>query len=309
MNVTAEQWQAVGLSLRVAVTAVLISLPFGVALAWLLARRQFRGKAILETLINLPLVLPPVVTGLFAAGTLWGETGWIGRFLDHWLGLQIVFTWKAAVLASAIMAFPLMVRAMRVALASVDVHLEQAARERSAPDRGTRCGRSRCRWLGMGSSPVACWRLPAASANSARRSWCRRTRRARARFRWRSTTCWSRPGGVERAQGLVLASIAIAAVAMFIGEILRAARAAAHRRVIRMARLRFTADTSFSRASSSRSNFEADGRNHWFVRPFRRAARRRRWRSSPARCGRSMGVVRLGDRRAVQHRSRNRAAA
>ena len=104
-----------------------MSLPFGLALAWLLARRQFRGKAVLETVINLPLVLPPVVTGYLLL-VAFGRNGFIGQFLDRWVGLQIVFTWKAAALASAIMAFPLMVRSMRLALSSVDVHLEHAAR-------------------------------------------------------------------------------------------------------------------------------------------------------------------------------------
>lgn len=122
-----EEWQAVRLSLLVAATAVLVSLPPGIALGWWLARRNFRGKTIVETLLNLPLVLPPVVTGYLLLVTL-GTRGWIGRHLDEWLGIRIVFDWKGAALASAVVAFPLMVRAIRIAFTTVDHRLEGAAR-------------------------------------------------------------------------------------------------------------------------------------------------------------------------------------
>jgi molybdate transport system permease protein len=213
-----EQWQAIGLSLRVAIVAVVMSLPFGLALAWLLARRQFRGKAILETVINLPLVLPPVVTGYLLL-VAFGRNGFIGQFLDRWLGLQIVFTWKAAALASAIMAFPLMVRSMRLALSSVDVHLEQAART-------------------LGAGPIdTLWTITLPLARHGIIAGCvlafaRSIGEFGATIMVSQNTPGSRtipleiynllesPGGVERARGLVVASIAIAAIAMLIGEIL-----------------------------------------------------------------------------------------
>jgi molybdate transport system permease protein len=124
---TAEEWAALRLSLLVALTATFVSLPLGVAAGWLLARRRFRGKAAVETLLNLPLVLPPVVTGYLLL-ILFGRKGWPGRWLYDWLGVSLVFNWKGAALASAVMAFPLMVRAIRLSFAGVDVRLEQAAR-------------------------------------------------------------------------------------------------------------------------------------------------------------------------------------
>jgi molybdate transport system permease protein len=124
---TAGEWQAVRLSLLVATVAVLGSLPFGVGLGWLLARRTFPGKALVETLLNLPLVLPPVVTGYLLLITF-GTRGWIGRWLFEWFGLRLVFDWKGAALASAIVAFPLMVRAIRIAFTTIDPRLEGAAR-------------------------------------------------------------------------------------------------------------------------------------------------------------------------------------
>jgi molybdate transport system permease protein len=124
---TADEWSAVRLSLLVALTATLGSLPFGIVLGRLLARRQFVGKAAVETALSLPLVLPPVVTGYLLL-VLLGRRGWLGRYLHGWLGVSLVFTWQGAALASAVMAFPLMVRAIRLAFAGVDPRLEQAAR-------------------------------------------------------------------------------------------------------------------------------------------------------------------------------------
>jgi molybdate transport system permease protein len=106
---------------------VIVSLPFGVSLGWLLARHRFRGKALVEILLNLPLVLPPVVTGYFLLVTF-GTRGWIGRYLYDWFSLRIVFDWKGAALASAVVAFPLMVRSIRVAFTSIDNRLEGVAR-------------------------------------------------------------------------------------------------------------------------------------------------------------------------------------
>jgi molybdate transport system permease protein len=126
-QLTPAEWSAVRLSLLVATTATLVSLPLGVALGRLLARRQFLGKSAVETALMLPLVLPPVVTGYLLL-VLFGQHGYLGHLLDDWFGIRIVFTWKGAALASALMAFPLMVRSIRVAIAGVDVRLEQAAR-------------------------------------------------------------------------------------------------------------------------------------------------------------------------------------
>jgi len=121
------EWQAVALSLKVAVVAVVFSLPFGILMAWLLVRRQFPGKALLDSIIHLPLVLPPVAVGyLLLLG--FGRRGVIGEYLYDWFGFSFAFSWRGAALASAVIAFPLMVRAIRMALEAVDTRLEQAAR-------------------------------------------------------------------------------------------------------------------------------------------------------------------------------------
>jgi molybdate transport system permease protein len=124
---SAAESSAVLLSVRVAVAATLVSLPAGVWLGHHLARRTFWGKALVEAALSLPLVLPPVVTG-YVLLVLFGRRGWVGRSLYDWFGIEIAFTWKAAALASAVMAFPLMVRAIRVAFGEVDGRLELAAR-------------------------------------------------------------------------------------------------------------------------------------------------------------------------------------
>ena len=119
--------QAVWLSLQVALLAVLFGLPVALALAWPLARKLFPGKTLLEALVNLPLVLPPVVIG-YALLVSFGRQGPIGRFLHDVFGWQFVFTFRGAVLAAGVMALPLMVRAMRQALEAVDTGYESAAR-------------------------------------------------------------------------------------------------------------------------------------------------------------------------------------
>ena len=121
-----DEWQAVALSLRVAVVATLISLPFGVAAAYALARWEFPGKQLFNGLIHLPLVLPPVVTGYLLL-LAFGPQGPAGRFLEAAFEVSLAFRWTGAVLAAAIMAFPLMVRAIRLALETVDPKLESAA--------------------------------------------------------------------------------------------------------------------------------------------------------------------------------------
>jgi molybdate transport system permease protein len=127
------EWTAVGLSLRVASVAALASLPPGIAVAWVLARKRFPGKSLLNAAVHLPLVLPPVVTGwLLLVG--FGRQGVLGRFFEQAFGLVFSFRWTGAALAAAVMGFPLMVRAIRISMEAVDVRLEQAARTLGAPD-------------------------------------------------------------------------------------------------------------------------------------------------------------------------------
>ena len=123
---TPEAWQAVALSLRVSVWAVLASLPFGIAVAWVLARKSFWGRGLLNGLVHLPLILPPVVTGYLLLLTF-GRNGLIGGFLEDTFGLVFAFRWTGAALAAAVMAFPLMVRAIWLSIEAVDPRLEQAA--------------------------------------------------------------------------------------------------------------------------------------------------------------------------------------
>jgi molybdate transport system permease protein len=131
LGLTPEDWHAVGLSAVTSAAAVLLSLPFGIALGWLLARKSFRGKALVETLVNLPLVLPPVVTGLLLL-YLFGRRGWIGSWLFAWFGWEIALTWRAVLVAVAVMGFPLLVRAIRLAFEGLDPRLYQAARSLGA---------------------------------------------------------------------------------------------------------------------------------------------------------------------------------
>lgn len=121
-----EEWTAVALSLRVSLVATLASLPFGVLVALALARGRFPGKTLLDGLVHLPLVLPPVVTG-YVLLLLFGRKGAIGAFLDQSLGIVLAFRWTGAALAAAVMGFPLMVRAIRLAIEAVDPGLERAA--------------------------------------------------------------------------------------------------------------------------------------------------------------------------------------
>lgn len=123
---TPEEWTAVALSLRVSFWATLVSLPLGLLVAHALARWEFPGRQVLNGLVHLPLILPPVVTGYLLLLTF-GRKGWVGQWLDQWFGLVFAFRWTGAALAAAVMAFPLMVRAMRLAIEAVDPRLEQAA--------------------------------------------------------------------------------------------------------------------------------------------------------------------------------------
>ncbi|PDT06381.1 molybdate ABC transporter permease subunit [Rhizobium chutanense] len=121
-----EEWTAILLSLRVSIVAMLASLPFGILVALLLARGRFWGKSVLNGIVHLPLILPPVVTG-FLLLILFGRRGPIGSLLDQYLGIVLSFRWTGAALACAVMAFPLMVRSIRLSIEAVDRKLEEAA--------------------------------------------------------------------------------------------------------------------------------------------------------------------------------------
>lgn len=124
---TPYELEALLLSLKVAGVAVAFSLPLGIFVAWVLARCDFPGKSFIDSVIHLPLVLPPVVIGyLLLIG--FGRKGIIGEWLYQWFGFSFTFSWRGAAFASAVIAFPLMVRAIRLALEAVDIRLEQAAR-------------------------------------------------------------------------------------------------------------------------------------------------------------------------------------
>ena len=119
--------EAIQLSLKVSLWAVAISLPFGVAVAWVLARCEFPGKSLFDALIHVPLVVPPVVIGYLLL-VLLGRKGAIGGWLYDSFGITVAFSWQGAAVAAAVMAFPLMVRAIRLSIEAIDTRLEQAAR-------------------------------------------------------------------------------------------------------------------------------------------------------------------------------------
>ena len=120
------EWEAVRLSARVALWATLVSLPFGIVVAYVLARWEFPGKQLLNGLVHLPLILPPVVTGYLLLLAL-GRRGPVGQWLEAWFGIVVAFRWTGAAVAAGVMAFPLMVRAIRLAIEAVDPKLEAAA--------------------------------------------------------------------------------------------------------------------------------------------------------------------------------------
>lgn len=126
LRLSPDEWTAVRLSIWVSTWATAVSLPFGILVAWLLARREFPGKAILNGLVHLPLILPPVVTGYLLLLTM-GRRGLIGSFLDQHFGIVFAFRWTGAALACGVMAFPLLVRSIRLSMEAVDRRLESAA--------------------------------------------------------------------------------------------------------------------------------------------------------------------------------------
>ncbi|HWK43182.1 MAG TPA: molybdate ABC transporter permease subunit [Stellaceae bacterium] len=123
---TQLEMEALGLSLKVGLWSTLVSLPLAIAVAVALGRSSFPGKSLIDTLVYLPLVLPPVVTGYFLL-VLFGRRGPLGAALEQWFGLVFAFRWTGAALASAVMGFPLMVRAIRLSVEAIDPGLEQAA--------------------------------------------------------------------------------------------------------------------------------------------------------------------------------------
>ncbi len=126
LDLTPDEWIAIHLSLRIALVATVVALPFGLAVAWLLARKNFWGKAIVDGLVPLPLVLPPVVTGYLLLISF-GRKGPIGSFLADTFGIVFSFRWTGAALACGVMGFPLLVRAVRLSIETIDRRLEDAA--------------------------------------------------------------------------------------------------------------------------------------------------------------------------------------
>jgi len=126
LSLSPDEWVAVRLSLKIALVATAVALPFGVVVAWLLARKQFWGKTLLDGLLHLPLVLPPVVTGYLLLISF-GRRGPIGAFLADHLGIVFSFRWTGAALSCGVMGFPLLVRPIRLAIEAIDRKLEDAA--------------------------------------------------------------------------------------------------------------------------------------------------------------------------------------
>ena len=126
LDLTPDEWTAIRLSLRIALVATVVALPFGIATAWLLARKHFWGKTLLDGVVHLPLVLPPVVTGYLLLISF-GRRGAVGAFLADHFGIVFSFRWTGAALACGIMGFPLLVRPIRLAIEAIDRRLEDAA--------------------------------------------------------------------------------------------------------------------------------------------------------------------------------------
>ena len=142
LELSPDEWVAVHLSLRIALVATAVALPFGLALAWLLARKQFWGKALLDGLVHLPLVLPPVVTGYLLL--IWfGRRGVIGAFLADTFGIVFSFRWTGAALACGVMGFPLLVRAIRLSIVSPPMARPSVCDRTHDGARRTRSRRSR----------------------------------------------------------------------------------------------------------------------------------------------------------------------
>ena len=220
---TPQEWTALRLSFLVAVAAAAAGLPFAVGVAYLLARARFSGKWLVETLVNLPLVLPPVVTGYLLL-VLFSRRGPIGRPLADWFGVDVVFTWLGAVLAATVVSFPLMVRAIRLAFQGVNPRLEMAAR-------------------GLGAGRLATFRtvtLPLARRGIVA-GWMLAFARSLGEFgatimvagniegQTRTIplaifTTASRPGGIVQSWRLVVLSIVLACAALAVSELMERSR-------------------------------------------------------------------------------------
>jgi molybdate transport system permease protein len=133
MGLTPDEWQVVLFTLGACVASTAIILPFGLAIAWLLARRSWLGKSIVETIVTLPLVMPPVATGLILL-KLFGRRSSLGGFLHRQFDFDVVFTWHAVVIAAAVMSFALLVRSARVGFQEVNRRYEEMARTLGASD-------------------------------------------------------------------------------------------------------------------------------------------------------------------------------
>lgn len=124
---SAAEWDAIQLSLKVAVICTLVVLPLAIYIGWFLARKQFPGKAFAEGFLHLPLVLPPVTTGYILL-VIFGTNGWLGSILYDWFGIKIAFSFPAAVIAAIVVSFPLVTRSIRLSIELVDRNYEEAAR-------------------------------------------------------------------------------------------------------------------------------------------------------------------------------------
>jgi molybdate transport system permease protein len=216
---SAEEWTALRLSFQVGMCAVLISLPAALALGHLLARRSFTGKWLIQALVDLPLVLPPVVTGYLLL-VLLGPRGPVGAFLDRWLALRLVFTWQGAALASAVVSFPLMVRAIRLTFQSIDPKLEVAARS---------LGASRIDAFCTVTVPLALRGIVAGCVLAFARSLGEfgATIMIAGNIEGKTRTIplaifslVNRPDGVEQSWRLVIISVALACMALIVGELI-----------------------------------------------------------------------------------------
>ncbi len=212
---TPEEWNALALSLRVAVLATIVTLPCGIAIGYWLARTTSRLRWLVETVVSVPLVLPPVVTG-FVLLVLFGRNGPIGGFLERVFGVQVAFTWVGAALAAGVVAFPLMVRAIRLAFDGVDPRLEHAAET---------LGTSPLRTFFRVSLPLAMRGVIAGSVLAFARSVGEfgATVMVAGNIPGQTRTIplaifaqAQRPGGMEESWRLVIVCVLLAAVAMFV---------------------------------------------------------------------------------------------
>ena len=216
---TPEELTAVRLSLTVATSAALLALPAGIALGYLLARKRFAGKWLVEAMVSIPLVLPPVVTGYLLL-ILLGTRGPIGSFLLNCFGIRLVFNMQAAVVAAMVVSFPLMVRAIRLAFQSVDPRLEMAARS---------LGAGRLRAFVTVSLPlarrgiVAGWTLCFARSLGEFGATMLLASNIAGETRTIPLAIFSmtqRPGGIEASWRLVVLAILLACAAMILSELL-----------------------------------------------------------------------------------------